>query len=39
MLQSAKTYLSDSGFWVSVVVVSVVVSTVLVLLRAPGHRQ
>lgn len=39
MLQSAKTYLSDTGFWLSVVTVSVVVSFVLVVIKAPGHRQ
>ncbi len=38
-ISSATGYLTDAGFWVSVVVVSVVVSTVFVMLGAPGFRR
>jgi hypothetical protein len=39
MLQRVTVYLKDPGFWISVVVVSVVVSTALVMVKAPGHRS
>jgi hypothetical protein len=39
MLSSAKDRLKDPGFWVSVVVVNLVVATVLVLVGAPGNRR
>ncbi len=38
-LQSASTYLTDVGFWVSVVVVNLIVAFVLVAVGAPGNRR
>jgi hypothetical protein len=39
MFQSVGTYLRDGGFWVSVVVVAVVVGAALTIVGAPGYRR
>jgi hypothetical protein len=39
VLASTTGYLKDPGFWVSVVVVNLVVSFGLVLLGAPGFKR
>jgi hypothetical protein len=38
-IASATGYLTDLGFWASVVIVNLVVATVLVLVGAPGYRR
>lgn len=39
MFSSTGGYLRDGGFWLSVVIVNLVVATALVLLRVPGYRR
>lgn len=38
-ISSATGYLTDIGFWVSVVVVNLVVAAALVLVGAPGYKR
>lgn len=39
MFASVRSNLSDPGFWVSVILVNLIVATGLVLIGAPGHRR
>ncbi len=38
-IASAGGYLTDLGFWVSVVVVNLVVAVLLVAVGAPGYKR